>query len=131
LTHAEELAQRYKARLILLQVVEPSTVLLVEGSFTAPDQEHIGKRTKDAESYLTNLQAAFRSKDINAETCVAQGRVVETIINIANREQADLIALASHGRGGLSRVFYGSIAAGVLHRADRPLLIIRTRSNEK
>jgi nucleotide-binding universal stress UspA family protein len=131
LTHAEELAQRYKARLILLQVVEPSTLLLVEGSFTAPDPKNIGKRTKDAKSYLTNLKAVFRGKDINAETCVAHGPVVETIIKVAHREQADLIALASHGRGGLSRVFYGSIAAGVLHRADRPLLIIRTRRNER
>jgi nucleotide-binding universal stress UspA family protein len=39
----------------------------------------------------------------------------------------DLIALASHGRGGLARVFYGSVAAGLLHRVDRPLLIIRSR----
>ncbi|MBU4426139.1 MAG: universal stress protein, partial [Proteobacteria bacterium] len=39
----------------------------------------------------------------------------------------DLIAIASHGRSGLSRVFYGSVAAGILNRADRPLLLIRSR----
>jgi nucleotide-binding universal stress UspA family protein len=38
--------------------------------------------------------------------------------------------LASHGRGGLSKVFYGSVAAGLLHRVDRPLLIIRSRNAE-
>jgi nucleotide-binding universal stress UspA family protein len=42
------------------------------------------------------------------------------------QEEADLIAMASHGRSGLSRVFYGSVAAGVLHRVDRPLLLIRS-----
>jgi nucleotide-binding universal stress UspA family protein len=36
--------------------------------------------------------------------------------------------MASHGRGGLYRVFYGSVAAGVLHRIDRPLLLVRTRN---
>jgi hypothetical protein len=41
----------------------------------------------------------------------------------------DLIALASHGRTGAARVFYGSVAAGVLHRVDRPLLIIRARNS--
>jgi nucleotide-binding universal stress UspA family protein len=33
--------------------------------------------------------------------------------------------MASHGRSGLSRVFYGSVANGVLHKVDRPLLLIR------
>jgi len=54
------------------------------------------------------------------------GPVVETIITVAEGEGADLIAMASHGRTGLSRVFYGSIAAGVLQRVDRPLLLIRS-----
>jgi nucleotide-binding universal stress UspA family protein len=55
---------------------------------------------------------------------------VEAIINAAEREDADLIAIASHGRSGLSGVFYGSVAAGVLHRVDRPLLLIRSRGDE-
>jgi nucleotide-binding universal stress UspA family protein len=61
---------------------------------------------------------------------VTYGPVVEGIINLAEKEGVDLIALASHGRGGLSRVFYGSVAAGLLHRVDRPLLIIRSRETE-
>jgi len=55
---------------------------------------------------------------------VVQGPVAEAIINAAESEGVDLIALASHGRSGLSRVFYGSVAAGVLHRIDQPLLLI-------
>jgi nucleotide-binding universal stress UspA family protein len=58
---------------------------------------------------------------------VVHGRVVEKIIETANAEDVDLIALASHGRGELSRVFYGSVAAGILNRVDRPLFIIRSR----
>ena len=54
------------------------------------------------------------------------GLAVEQIVEIADREGSDLIATASHGRTGLSRVFYGSVAAGVLHRIDRPLLILRS-----
>ncbi|MCB0137738.1 MAG: universal stress protein, partial [Caldilineaceae bacterium] len=53
------------------------------------------------------------------------GPVVTAILDVAEREKADLIAMASHGRTGLSRVFYGSVAAGILHKADRPLLLIR------
>jgi nucleotide-binding universal stress UspA family protein len=57
---------------------------------------------------------------------VLLGPVVATIIDLAVKEKADMIALASHGRTGLPAFFYGNVAAGVLHRTDRPLLIIRS-----
>ena len=76
------------------------------------------------------LEDELRREGIHVEQHVEQGPVVETIINIAIREQVDLIAMASHGRSGLSRVFYGSIAAGLLQRVDRPLLLIRSRDND-
>jgi nucleotide-binding universal stress UspA family protein len=61
---------------------------------------------------------------------VANGPAVERIIQTAEKENADIIAMASHGGGGLSRVFYGSVAAGVLNRVDRPLLVIRSRQED-
>ena len=131
LPHVEELAQRYDARVIFLQVVEPIPVIVgPEGAYVVSHQEESERRTKRAESYLAALQGEFREKGIEARTLVANGPVVEEIINAAERGSADLIAIASHGRSGLSRVFYGSVAAGVLHRVDRPLLLIRSQSGE-
>ena len=46
-------------------------------------------------------------------------------VDAAERERVDLIAMASHGRTGLSRAVYGSVAAGVLHQVDRPMLLVR------
>jgi len=79
---------------------------------------------------LSALQGVFQEKGIEAKKYVIHGPVVEAIIKVAEQEGGDLIALASHGRSGLSQVFYGSVAAGVLHRIDRPLLLIRSRRNE-
>jgi nucleotide-binding universal stress UspA family protein len=53
--------------------------------------------------------------------------VVDTIIQTAKEHAVDLVAMASHGRTGLERVFYGSVAAGVLQSVDRPLLLVRSR----
>jgi nucleotide-binding universal stress UspA family protein len=132
LRHVEELALRCEAKVIFLQVVEP-THLVVEPT-TGPaesqltlQQQELERRTKQAESYLAALRGEFREKGIEARACVVHGPIVEAIINAAEREGVDLIAIASHGRSGLSQVFYGSVAAGVLHRADRPLLIVRSR----
>ena len=79
-------------------------------------------------AYLAGFQDVFRKKGIEATIYVEQGAVVDTIISVAQRENADLIAIASHGRSGMSRVFYGSVASGILQKVDRPMLIIRTRN---
>lgn len=128
LSHVEELALRYGAKVILLQIEEDVVML---GHVYAIDfskfEEEQAQRRKKAELYLAGVAGEFREKKISTKKVVSPGSVVRSIIDAAEREEADLIAMASHGRGGLSRAFYGSVAAGVLQRIDRPLLIIRSR----
>jgi nucleotide-binding universal stress UspA family protein len=131
LPHVEELAQRYDAKVIFLQVVEPIPLIVgPEGAHMALHQQELEQRTREAETHLAGLQGEFREKGIRARARIVYGPVVEAILHAAEREGADLIAIASHGRSGLSQVFYGSVAAGVLHRVDRPLLLIRSRGDE-
>jgi nucleotide-binding universal stress UspA family protein len=88
------------------------------------------RHLKQARAYLTAIQNGLRAKKIETRIHVVDGPVVASIINTAHREAVDLIALASHGRGGFARVYYGSVAAGILQRVDRPLLLIRSRAAE-
>jgi len=128
LPHVERLARCFEARVIFLSVIEPIRILAYEGGYI-PDmttilhgQEEIKQKT---ERYLKGIKGEFREKGLSGKTVVVEGAVVNTIIDVAVRENADLIAMSSHGRTGLSHVFYGSVAAGVLHRIDRPLLLVR------
>ena len=132
LPHVEELARRFGAKVIFLRIVEDVMMLgydeVVDLSMYQQDHDRL---KKEAKSYLAGLEGVFKEKKINAKKIVSSyGSVVQSIIDTAAREGADLIAMASHGRGSLSRVFYGSVAAGVLHSIDRPLLIIRSRGVE-
>jgi len=92
--------------------------------------EKCDHQRKETEVYLASLQEEFRAKGINVQTRIGHGLVVKAIIDAAERENADLVAMASHGRTGLSRTFYGSVAAGVLQRIDRSLLITRSRCDD-
>jgi nucleotide-binding universal stress UspA family protein len=131
LPHVEELAQRCSATVILLQVVEPFSVPIgPAGPNLALDVPMVEQLMNDARLYLANLEGVFREKRIDAQIRVIFGPVVATILDVAKREGVDLIAMSSHGRTGLSRVFYGSVAAGVLHGVDRPLLIVRSAGGE-
>lgn len=62
--------------------------------------------------------------DVEAETRVVI-HAAEGILDIARERKADLIAMASHGRGGVKRLVLGSVTDKVLRASDRPVLIIR------
>jgi len=127
LPHVQELAGRYKAKVIFLTAIEYTFAAGVEGSFIEFSEKDFSARSKEAESYLKGISEKFRKKDINTQNVLANGPAAERIIQVAEKENADIIAMTSHGGGGLTRVFYGSVAAGVLNRVDRPLLVIRSR----
>lgn len=126
--HVEALAACLGAEVVLLQVVEP-TVFLTDSYDVYPElnAQDSSIRAEEARTYLTDWQGKLTEKGINVRVRVEYGPVVMAILDVATSEEADLIAMASHGRTGLARVFYGSVAAGVLHRVDRPLLLIRAQ----
>jgi nucleotide-binding universal stress UspA family protein len=124
----EELAHQFGSTVILLQVLEPVYISLLNPD---PQVDTLVSQTEEkqrleAEIYLNGRCGEFRERKIEARTVIVRGPVVPSIAEVAAHENIELIAMASHGRTGLSRVFYGSVAAGVLHRVDRPLLLIRT-----
>ncbi len=125
LPHVQDLAQHYKSRIVLLTVLEePRTVVAPDGIYI-PSEKVIQEHYNAIESYLKKHQTRFAEMGFQVKIRVAYGRVVDEICKAAREENADLLALASHGRTGLAQVFYGSVAAAILHRIDRALLLIR------
>jgi nucleotide-binding universal stress UspA family protein len=135
LPHVVDLASKYGSSVMLLQVVEIKMVRngvefmpLSEGwelMRKGMEEEH-----RKAETYLNGIRFRLRAKGLEVQTRTAYGPVVEAIISTAVKEDIRLIAMASHGRTGPARVFYGSVASGVLHRVDRPLLLVRSAARE-
>lgn len=127
LSHVEELAHRFKAWVIFLYVVDPIIYAADLYNYSGAVNGELRERTiEEAKTYISSIEGKFGEEKIKVDGCVESGSVVSTIINVAEREGVDLIAMASHGRSGLSHVFYGSVAIGVLHRVDRPLLLVRS-----
>jgi nucleotide-binding universal stress UspA family protein len=130
LPHVENLALSLNAKVILFKVAEPSLMLEYDEVIDMSTYlEKSDQQKKDADDYLTSLREKFRAKGIESQTLIGHGPVVKSIIDAAEQENAKLVAMASHGHGGLLRTFYGSVAAGVLQRIDRPLLLIRSRKD--
>ena len=136
LSHVENLAARFKSKVVLIQVVEPPLQFVNPSLYETTIQTDIiheyimdfKRKKEEIGVYLTGIQEGLQKKGIETKIMVEQGPVVETILNTAQKENADLIAIASHGRTGVSRVFYGSVASGIMQKIDRPILIIRARN---
>jgi nucleotide-binding universal stress UspA family protein len=127
LPHVEDLAQKYKAHVVFMEVIVPPFTAAPTRRSVEQQQKDSELQEKRAQDYLADMQRRFQEKGIKAVSHLAYGPVVEEVITAAKREDADLIAIASHGRGGLSRAFYGSVTAALLQRIDRPLLLVRSR----
>jgi len=123
----EQLAFCYSAKVVFLQVIKPPTRADYAIPYPEIYERQLDDQIREAEIYLDSLKGQFREKNIESISQVVLGSVVKEILRVAEGEQVDLIAICSHGRGGLSRLFYGSVASGVLNRVDRPLLVIRAR----
>ena len=72
--------------------------------------------------------AVERSKralpSLDAESFLEEGDCVGSILKVARRWSADLMIIGSHGRSGLARALVGSVAEGVLRRAQIPVLVL-------
>jgi nucleotide-binding universal stress UspA family protein len=127
LPYVEDMVRQTQGKLILLQAIDPwaYSSALPSGALPMLYDDLLKELTQGAETYLAAIRGKLASKGIEVKTRVGVGSAVSQIMEAARQEQADLIAMASHGRTGLQRVFYGSVAAGVLHVVDRPLLLVR------
>ena len=78
-----------------------------------------------ARKYLDGVAERARATGLTVSAEVTWGPPDRVVLDAARAIQAHLIALATHGRGGLARLAMGSVTQGVLHRTRVPLLIVR------
>lgn len=108
---------------VLLRVIEPIPHMAEVPSGMAA--EALEGRARDAEEYLAALAADLRRRGIGATWEVRHGSVADTIVATTRSADADVIAMSTHGRSGLGRLLFGSVAEQVLRQADVPVLLMR------
>jgi nucleotide-binding universal stress UspA family protein len=125
-----ELAGAIGAELVLLRVVEPARPAVQRVGFpptyavpTAPDPE---PELAAARDYLEDVAARLRGKSPVVGVRAEVGSPATTITALARAEQAHLVAMATHGRGGLTRLVMGNVATGTLQHATTPVLLFPT-----
>lgn len=137
LPHVEALAQQRGTEpvdVILVSVIEPldlpASVALPEASLNwgRLSEEHMIRARKGLDEYLLNTGEKLKEAGVCVRHEVLDGRPAEEIIEYADKNQIDLIIMATHGRSGLSRWAYGSVAEKILMSGTSPILLVRPPS---
>ncbi len=132
LPYVEELVTKLlpgtRVEITLLQVVSSLSHYIVAGEasaqvpYTEQEVEQIKKRATD---YLDQAGESLRTGGATVKLRVSVGRAAEEIIKAADEIEADMIAMSTHGRSGISRWAFGSVTDRVLRSGDRPILMVR------
>lgn len=122
LDHIMLLARAHKSRLLFVHVAD---------GFVARNVKQLDLREseemREDRAYLDRVAGEFEAAGLEAEAVLAGGDPAAEISQLADREQCDLIAMATHGHRFLKDLLFGSVANEVRHLSKVPVLLVRAR----
>jgi nucleotide-binding universal stress UspA family protein len=122
---AAQLARTHDASVVLARVVPWPMAFWTAGYISAQLYDEVQAAEHDAaNAYLRKVQARLRADRIPVETLVRNGFPGESILELAEQCGAAAIVMATHGRGGISRLVVGSVAEHVVQDATIPVLLV-------
>ena len=121
LTHVRELAKALKSTVILIHVADGWAARNANALQLRESEE-----MRDDRAYLAQCCAQLETAGIDTDAVLASGDPSEEIVSAAERENVDLIAMATHGHRFLNDIVRGSVANDVRHRSRVPVLLVRS-----
>jgi nucleotide-binding universal stress UspA family protein len=140
LPHVEALAASFGATVTLLRASVSAETLMAQSATgggptvgdVAPaiDPTPIQEADHDAATeYLQQVQARLSQGGVTVKTDVPEGPAQDVIVDRARELGVSLILMTTHGRSGLGRMVFGSVADAVLRHAPCPVLLVRVSDN--
>lgn len=128
LNYALSLAHAFASQITLLRVVPHPQVVLSEYTYESADLflELREAALREAEEYLKTQVSNLSRQGYDAHYQVVEGdNVAEWILDVTADKAADVIIMSTHGRSGLQRWVFGSVAEKVIRQAEVPVLLVR------
>jgi nucleotide-binding universal stress UspA family protein len=127
--HVETVAKLSKASVELVHVIEPSELPTRGGiALSVDDLKQIDEHSKqEAQSYLTEVVRRLKSAGIKSHSKLLTGKAADSLVDYIQENNFDIVIMSTHGRSGISRWFWGSVADKILYSSKIPVLLVRSR----
>jgi nucleotide-binding universal stress UspA family protein len=123
------LARATGARLVLVNVVQPTPLSMYGGGGYAPvmymDPAWEEEALRGAETYVEGLSKRLETSGLKADAKAVRGVVAPTIVAVAEQTDADMVVMSTHALTGPARAVLGSVADAVVRTSHRPVLLVR------
>jgi len=121
------MAKGMKRRVYLLHVAEPEPDFV--GFEPGPDvvRGQVAEEYHRAHRRLQAMAEDLREEGIDATALLVRGSIVETVLAKADELDATMIVVGSHGHGATYDLVVGSVSAGVIRKANVPVLVVPAR----
>jgi nucleotide-binding universal stress UspA family protein len=131
LPYASDLARNHDAELVLLTVYKKPMHDYADQMELA-SVTGISDQIRDrAKNYMMSIRNQLRAQGLNASFIIVEGRTpADTICDYASDEKVDIVVMSTHGRTGLARFVFGSVAHKVLQNVRVPVMLIRPDAQE-
>ncbi|MBI4308289.1 MAG: universal stress protein [Chloroflexi bacterium] len=122
----ETLATKLDMKVVLLEVIEAGKrVMEIDGRLVVGPYQSMDVLRATVKDYLDRLQQGLQAKGVDTTMRVAEGDPAEVIVDVAVESRTSLIVMSTHGRTGVARWAYGSVADKVLHASPVPVMLMR------
>jgi len=126
LLYAEAMAKAFKAQLIALHVVPDFSPAFYD--LASVIKGEIARRIETVKKEAKKrLETMTKSKGLSLEIIIQEGTASKKIVEIAEREKADLIVMGRRGLSAIEKLFIGSVANQVLRNSPVPILITKKK----
>ena len=133
---AKELGKALGAHVSLVRVVDVSaitrSIVPASGEMGVITQdiqdmidEAVAAELKDAEDYLNGIAKSFQGVEVSTE--IRQGVAGEELLEAIEEDGIDVAAIATHGRSGISRTIFGSVADQLIRESGKAVLVIKAK----
>ena len=126
--YAVQLARQCKARITVLNVVEPAAGTLGDWVKADTENEELARSAKAIRSQLERFCEVIDPDrtciEFVSDVLASVGGPVETILNVAQQEDCDIIVVGKHAKGRLKNTLLGSVSRRVLDHASMPVVVI-------
>lgn len=129
LPHLEAVASNCRITTVeLIRAVPPAEARYTTVGFPVSEKQEAAiheAEVKEAEDYLLKIKARLDANRMNVITTTLKGKTVDVLADYIKKSDADLVLLATHGRSGPSRWYWGSVADKLLRSICTPIFMIR------
>jgi len=124
LDYASMLARSLQAKLWLIHVGSPEPDFIGYEKSSGHFRDQFAEELREEHLRTQQVAEKLRRSGLDATALCPQGATVEVILREAEKLNADLIVLGSHGRGAIYRALLGSVSEGVLRKSPCPVMIV-------